>query len=792
MLLNLTWVKEFVPITASVEDICNALTQRGLEVEGVEKPFRYLQSICIGEVLSCEKHPKADTLSVCNVSLGEKEYVIVCGANNVRSGIRVPVATEGTIMPNGLTITKTALRGIDSCGMICSEAELGIKNESDGIWILPHDAPLGMSLAEYYSVDDTVIDISITPNRGDCLSVLGLARELALYYTLPLTMPKTSYTASSTYTDAVTATVEEECSTLYSMQSIRNIGHGITPASMRFRLLSVGIRPLSLIVDITNYVMMELGQPLHAFDASSVEGNAILVQHAVEGSRCTTLDGVERILSVSDIEIIGAKGILAIAGVMGCASSEITQESTSIVLESAVFNPVMVRKTAKRLGISSEASYRFERGVNRAMVDIACDRAITLLLENTTAEVSSARTRIEYPISVSSILFRPEKVRSLLGINLDDVIIEQMLLSLECSIERKDFFWKITPPTYRLDVAQETDIIEEVARLYGMDSIPTSLPPIRYNTVLHATESSCLRTLKTKQIIRSFGLTETISYSFVSKSLLERLEGKTPIIELQNPLCVDYDVLRTRLLPSLLMVMQRNYNRGVQSLNLFEVASVFLKNAQIAETSVKEKETLGILLSGYKSIQEWGYSKELWDYRDCKAIIMRYIKEFTGISCSFKVEENHHILSPCVRIILCGENIGVMGRITPSIAKELDARHPVWYTEISLESLYKYKSTTIPSFIPLPLYPSISRDITFIVQNDCGVGTILDTIIGSASARIEHVGCIDVYHNEVTKEKHVTVRIVLRDGTKTLTDQEADAEREDVVRHINKAINARV
>ena len=418
MLINLTWIKEFVPITAPVEDICTALTQRGFEVESVETPLAYLDTILIGEVTECIQHPNAENLSVCRVSLGEEEYTIVCGASNVRAGIRVPVATEGTVMPNGLLIKSVALRGVDSCGMICSQAELGIASESNGIWILPSDAPLGVSIASYYSVADTVLDISITPNRGDCLSILGIARELALYYSLPLTMPSMGYETTKAYTDSIQVEVAEECSSLYLMQKLRYKECTETPAQMRFRLVSVGIRPISLVVDITNYVMIELGQPLHAFDGASIQGDRVSVQYAKEGEECTTLDGVKRELTAQDIVIAGNTGVLAIAGVMGCVCSEIQPSTREIVLESAVFAEISVRKTAKRLALSSEASYRFERGVDRGMVEHALDRAISLLVMYANAEVSSTRSHSLYPVPISSILFRAEKARPLLGITI--------------------------------------------------------------------------------------------------------------------------------------------------------------------------------------------------------------------------------------------------------------------------------------------------------------------------------------------------------------------------------------
>ncbi|MDE7468718.1 MAG: phenylalanine--tRNA ligase subunit beta [Desulfovibrionaceae bacterium] len=792
MLINLTWIKEFVPITAPVEDICTALTQRGFEVESVETPLAYLNTILIGEVKECIQHPNAENLSVCRVSLGEEEYTIVCGASNVRAGIRVPVATEGTVMPNGLLIKSVALRGVDSCGMICSQAELGIASESNGIWILPSDAPLGVSIASYYGVADTVLDISITPNRGDCLSILGIARELALYYSLPLTMPSMGYETTKAYTDSVQVEVVEECSSLYMMQKLRYKEYTETPAQMRFRLVSVGIRPISLVVDITNYVMIELGQPLHAFDGASIQGDRVSVQYAKEGEECTTLDGVKRELTDQDIVIAGKTGVLAIAGVMGCACSEIQPSTREIVLESAVFADISVRKTAKRLSLSSEASYRFERGVDRGMVGHALDRAISLLVMYANAEVSSTRSHSSYSVPISSILFRAEKARTLLGITIDDVVIEDMLVSLGCTVERKDFFWKITPPSYRGDLKQETDIIEEVARLYGIDTIPTALPSIRYNTVLHAMESQYMQMMTTKRILCELGLHEIISYSFISKQLLHHIEGEIEAVAIQNPLCAEYDVLRSRLLPSLLLAMQRNYNNGARSLALFEVASIFIDTHHSIDFHVKEKETVGILLSGYMNRQEWGYPKEVWDYRDAKGIVMEYIYSITRMTCSFKLEENHKALSPCVRIIVGGERVGVLGRIRPRLAKEFDARYPVWYCELSLASLYKYKASGVQSYTPIPSYPSMSRDITFIVEEHCNIGIVLDAITTTSDSILESVYCIDVYKNESTREKHITVRVILRDSSKTLTDKEADMYRERIIQRVQEVSNARV
>ncbi|MGL4722651.1 MAG: phenylalanine--tRNA ligase subunit beta [Desulfovibrionaceae bacterium] len=794
MLVSLRWLQEFVPYTGTVSELCTVLTCLGLEVESVTKPFDFLSSIVVGKVLTCERHPKSEKLSVCTVDVGSTILRIVCGAGNISSSLFVPVARVGTVMPNGLLIKEVSLRGEISEGMICSEEELRLAFSSEGILSLREDSVIGMTLLEHFSLDDTIIELNITPNRADCLSIFGVAREIALAFSLPLSFPENSFYVTKGYCEEYSFIVEESSLvSFYSVRVLEDIVIADSPSWMRYRLLSVGIRPISNIVDITNYVLVEFGQPLHAFDANAIVGSSIRVGTAEEGSVFTALDSSKYTLSSEDICIFDEKKVIALAGIMGGKNTEVSSKTTKILLESAVFSPHSVRKTARRLSLHSNASYRFERGVDRMQSKFAMERAIHLLSSIMSLSISSVCLEIEETRVVPAILFRASKARELLGLLVADGFCRDILLSLGCIIEEADFFWKVSPPSYRMDLTEEVDLIEEIARLYGVDRIEGSLPTVKKNIALDSTSDEYYSLRRVKNWAANLGLREIISYSFTSQESLDILgvPSENRVI-LQNPLSLEYTTMRTTLLPAMLKTMQYNNNRGNTSLAFFEIAKTFTQDLE-KETQSNEKDMLCIALHGNKNPREWFSQHEMWDYLDIKGIVEHCCSVFFDENCSYDILEEHSYLSPAVSIFSGKEKIGIMGRVLPDIAKKYDNKEDIWCAEISLSQFLQNEKSEVKSISSVPQYPSIKRDITFIIPEDgIYVGILFDVISDMSLSLLEDFFLIGIYYPKETNEKHVTVRFVFRDSQSTLTDELADSLRKDISDHIMRILSVRV
>jgi phenylalanyl-tRNA synthetase beta chain len=556
MRLSLKWLKELTPFEGTPQALADRLTMLGLEVEEWIRPFRDIESVVVGHVLSCTPHPDAQKLTLCTVDVGGGEALpIVCGAPNVAIGQYVPVALVGATLPGGLTIKATKIRGQASHGMICSEAELGLSDAHSGIMVLDSKPLPGMNLVSVLDLDADVFDVSITPNRADCLSMLGLAREVAAAFGLPLHTPVADVDEQGQDCREIIRIEipEPEHCPLYQVRVIRGVEIGPSPSWMRLRLLAMGMRPINAIVDVTNYILLELGQPMHAFDLDLLEGDRIQVARASEGMKFVTLDNQERTLSDRDLLIWDGKKPVGLAGVMGGANSEIHTGSRNVLLECAVFNPITIRRTARRLGLTSEASYRFERGVDQPGARLALDRGASLMAALGNGMVDQGFSAAEpVPYQPRQVSFRSGRARSFLALPLDDQLCERSLTSLGCNVEQHGSdTWTVTPPSYRLDLDREVDLMEEVGRLYGLDRIPPQVPRLTKSLDSAAQQDPTFAFHKRiKAWGQGLGLNETINYSFVSSTELDLLEetqeGRVAIC---NPLSEEQNVLRTIFSP---------------------------------------------------------------------------------------------------------------------------------------------------------------------------------------------------------------------------------------------------
>lgn len=806
MLLSLNWLREFVPYEKDGAALGEALTMVGLELDGLTRPYEALRPIVVGHVAECGPHPEADKLSVCRVDVGDEVLDIVCGAPNVAQGQKVAVVKVGVTLPTGLTVKKAKLRGLPSHGMICSERELGLSEEHDGIMTLDPAAVPGVSLLDALNLDDEVLDVSVTPNRGDCMSILGLARETAAITGLPLTMPKPKLEEIGTpASESVSIEIlQPELCPLYIGRIIEGARIRQSPGWMRFRLQSVGVRAISNLVDVTNYVLMELGQPLHAFDFDRIRGAKVLVRAADEGERFTTLDGQERVLTATDITIRDAEGIIALGGVMGGLDSEITDKSSRVLLESAIFNPPNIRRTSKRLGLGSEASYRFERGVDQGGSAFAVDRAAALMAELGGGGVRPGRVTDEpRPWRSPRISLRKARAESLLGVQLDDSFCTRTLATLGCELGApasegpgNEPVWPVTPPSFRRDLTREADLIEELARIYGVDKIPAALPSIKHSLEgVGSAESRHSFISRVKHWGRGAGLYECITYSFVGHKDLDHLgvpaQGR---ISIMNPLSEDLDVLRTHLAPGLLNSLRNNLSQGAVSVRLFECASAFTADPT-SETTAREAPYLGVLLSGQRHDGGWPYSQGELDYQDLKGVIEHLLASFSLPPADYalaKAGEAAPWLAPCIAVSVKGKNIGFAGRVKPALADPYHAKKPVWTAEIDLDALFALQSQTDKSFKPLPVFPPVRRDITFIAEPGVTAGAVCDAVLAMKLPLLSDVTLIDCYEPEGKPERNLTFRLTFRHKDRTLKDSEADKQRDQVVAAVQKKLQVRV
>ncbi len=801
MLLSMKWLREFVPYTGTAEELGHRLTMLGLELEEIVRPFDDIADIVIGQVVTCEKHPEADKLSVCTVDVGAEEVLnIVCGAPNVRQGLRVPVAMVGVVMPGGMVIKKAKLRGVPSHGMICSERELGLSEDHSGIMELPADAPVGTKFVDYFDMDREVLNISITPNRADCTSVLGLAREVAVAYGLPLTMPQVNVEehGADCSNDVKITIPDAELCPLYQGRIIEGVKIAPSPYKMRYRLIACGIRPISNMVDVTNYVLLEVGQPLHAFDKDKIKGNEIIIAASVQGEKLTTLDGQERELVAQDITIRDPQGPIALAGTMGGLDSEITESSKAVFLESAVFRANSVRKTARRLGLHSEASYRFERGVDHVGNTFAMDRAAALMAELGGGTVRQGVCKNEpAPWQAPHMTFRLQRANDLLGLTqeqgLNAEFCEKVLISLGCTVTDTDkAVWHVTAPSWRHDMEREADLIEEVGRVYGLDNIEPVLPVVRHSLDDAGSEENVYEFwARIKKWGLGLGLNEAVNYSFVGHKDLDHLnlptEGR---VSIANPLSAEQDVLRTALIPGMLHTLRNNLAQGNTGLRLFELAHIFSADAT-SDTTVKEEGRVALLMYGQRYDGTWPQVQADADYSDIKGLVEHLLTSLHLPTATYAIAEGHAYLLPAISVSVQGKELGLMGRVRPVMAEPYHAKKDVWYAELDLDMLRELVRQARIAFTALPVYPPVRRDMTVMTDGTISVDAIRACVSTVKLSLLEDIRVIDVFEPS-ENERNITFRLTFRHAERTLKDSEVDKEKDKIVSALTQNLEVRI
>lgn len=795
MLLPVKWLKEYIKTDKNGRELADGLTLSGSHVESINSLNKGIDNVLVGKILTLEKHSDADKLWITNIDIGSEEICIVTGATNINIGDYVPVAIVGATLPEGVKIEKTDFRGVDSFGMLCSLKELGYnenvipKEVKDGIFIFDKEYPVGASVVDIMGLNSDVIEFEITPNRPDCLSILGMARETAATFSIPVEEPKINIeNESGSINDYIEEIkIESENCARYYARVLKDVKIKPSPLWLQTKLMAAGIRPVSNIVDITNFVMLEYGEPLHAFDLEKVNGKSLVVRQAFENEKILTLDETERQLNTNDLVIADNEKALAIAGVMGGYQSEITNDTTIVLLEGANFNEKSIRLTSKRFNLRSEASNRFEKGIDPNLCDIAVDRVCQL------AESIGAGTVVKESIDIynnkkeeKTITVRPERVNMLLGI---DITVSEMvgyLNNLGLKSNCYEGLIHTIVPTVRLDLNVEVDLIEEIGRLYGFHNI-VSRPLVG---VLTRGEKPYARTIedKVKFNLLGLGFNEVMTYSFISPKSYDKINVKpdSPLrdyIKLLNPLGEDYSVMRTTLIPTMLDLLSRNYNRGVESSYAFEIGNVFIaKSLPVVELPTEKK----ILSIGFYGDDDFLFLKESVN----KVLNRLGIKDVSYIR-----EEDNESFHPgrTAKIIANGEDIGIIGEIHVDVLENYDIGKKVYISHLDFDRIVAITNLDI-KYKPLPKYPSTARDIAVVVAESVLVGDIENIILKHGEGLIEKVELFDIYRGDQIEEglKSIAFSIIYRSYEKTLTDEEVSKTLKNIISDLENSLDAKL
>lgn len=797
MKISYNWLKNYVSTDLNPTELSSILTDTGLEVESVEKIEAVqggLEGVVIGQVLTCEKHPDADKLKVTTVDLGSEVVQIVCGAPNVAAGQKVVVATVGcTLYPKpdeAFKIKAAKIRGVESFGMLCAEDELGLGESHAGIMVLPDSIEVGSKAASYFDLeDDYQIEIGLTPNRSDAMGHIGVARDLVAYLNfhkkadLKVRWPETTALVPTNTTLPIEITVEdtENCSR-YCGVSISNVAVQASPEWLQKRLRAVGLTPINNVVDVTNFVMRELGTPLHAFDADLLNGK-IVVKKATEGTVFKTLDGVDRSLKGEELMITNGSENLCIAGVFGGSESGIKDETKNVFLESAVFNAVSVRKTAKIHGLNTDASFRFERGVDPELTLYALRRAAALIIEVAGGEFAMKESdSVTQEIPSKEITINLNKINQLIGYNIPKNDSIQILTDLDFEIkEENGEHLTIVIPAYRTDVAREADVAEEILRIFGFNQVPI---PEKWNMSLPI--SDAISADKVQQTVSEFlvgkGFNEALNNSLTKGIYVEKLGGETlkaeHQVEMLNPLSQDLNVMRQTLLFGLMENIQHNQNRQHPDLKLFEFGKTYFNFS----SGFNEQRTIAIALTGSKSTESWNNNKDTVSYFTLKGIL---VSLFERLGFAANIQEKaleSDLFEDAQKFELFKKSIAEIGVVNSKIRKHFDVKNPVYFAVINFDLLMETLKTVKIKFKELPKAFAIRRDFSLLVDNSVKFSELEATAKKSEKQLLKSVNLFDVYEGDKLEagKKSYALSFILQDGDRTLTDQEIDKAMERI------------
>ena len=791
MLVPIKWLKDYVDINIDPKEFGDKMTMSGSKVERVEESGKEIDKVVVGKIVKAEKHPDADKLTVTQVDVGSEVIQIVTGATNIKVGDHIPVAVNGASLPGGIKIKKGKLRGIESNGMMCSAQELGLELENlpeeqlHGILIMEEGLELGKDAKEILGLNDSVIEFEITNNRPDCLSMIGIARESAATLGTSIRYPEVSVKENNEDVNAyVKIKIENtELCPRYTARVVKNVVIADSPAWMQERLLKAGIRPINNIVDITNYVMHELGQPMHAFDLEKLEGRQIIVRNAYENEAIKTLDEVERNLDPTMLMIGDAGKGIAIAGVMGSSSSEIDSNTKILVFESANFENVNVRVTSKKLGLRTEASAKFEKGIDMELTLTAINRACHLVqLIGAGEVVGGVIDSYPSPKAPRTVQLRTDRTRSFIGADISDETMTEYLVSLGFKVSGNGVL-DVVVPTFRNDVDREADLMEEIARLYGYERIPSTLMSTTFTQGGKSPTQKLIDRAKDNMVAQ--GLFEVYTYSFVSPNVYDRinLKAENPIrnaIKLINPLGEDQSIMRTTILPNLLEVISRNYNRKIEDGQFFELSKIYIADKLPLEGLADERETLTVGMYGKM------------DFYDLKGVIENLLSEL-NVEKYRILPSNHDSFHPgrIAELLINNKRVGWLGEVHPDVLDNYDIPVRVYMAELNFDEIVKSCSDAI-TYKPLPKYPSVARDIAIVVSDEITAGQIEEIIRNKGGKLVEEIKLFDVYKGSQIEEgyKSMAYSIVYRSEEKTLNEEDISKVHNKILSSLENQVGA--
>ena len=815
MLASLEWLKQYVDINISTAELCDKITRAGLEVDTVTNLGEGLEGVITGKVMEISRHPNSDHLWICMMDYGQGGDLvqILTGAQNVHQYDMVPVAVVGSKLPpsgrnpEGMKLKKAKMRGFDSFGMLCSAEELGIDSklllpeQRSGIFILPQDTPIGVDIKEVLGLNDTIIDIDLTSNRADCFSIIGLAREISAITGCPLKMPamdvKEAAGGNAADYVSVKITAPELCSR-FATRVLKDIKITNSPEWMQRRLRACGVRPISNVVDVTNYVMLELGQPMHAYDADKVAGHSLVVRRAEEGEKLITLDEKERILNSSMITIGDAEKAAGLGGVMGGLLTEVSGDTKNVILEAASFHGPSIRRTSRALGLRSEASGRFERGVDTILNHNALNRAAHLLEEMGACETFAGIVEA-YPeeIKPAVITTSSAKINGRIGCEISREEIISILQKLGFGVEEQGENLVVTAPTWRRDIECDADISEEVARMHGYDYIESHQPELKitqgHQSVLDDVKDSV------QDYLAAAGLNEMMTYSFIKanafdKMLLPENDARRQCIELLNPITDAFSVMRTTMIPSALQTASFNLRNHNSSVALFEVGRVFLPKALPLTEDPIERPVITAVISGRREELNWCKSKENVDFYDMKGIV-------EGLLENLQVDDYTLVRSAApylhpgksCDVVINGEVIGSFGEVHPTVQENFELDQTTYVLEMNVEPLVAY-ATAVPKYHHLPKYPAMSRDIAVVVPVEVTNDEIVAVIRANAGELLQDVRVFDIYTGKQVAAgcKSIAFNLTYQASDRTLTDAEVDASMKKVIAEVAEQYKAKL
>ncbi|NMB26053.1 MAG: phenylalanine--tRNA ligase subunit beta [Firmicutes bacterium] len=786
MRISYDWLKDYVDVDVPVVELADLLTLSGSEVESVGPLGPDLHGkIVVAKITHLEDHPTGK-LQVALADIGEGSRRIVTGAPNVAVGQKVPLALAGATLPSGQVIETADFQGIVSQGMLCSLSELELGDDNSGIMILPDDTPVGLPLAEALQLDDTIIELELYPNRPDCLSVIGIAREVAAITGKDLRTPEITVVEKGEPIDALTSiTVEDpELCPLYTARIVKNVHVGPSPLWLQQRVTAGGMRPINNVVDVTNYVLLEMGQPLHAFDYDTLEEGRIVVRRARPQEMITTLDHEDRVLDPDTLVIADAEKPACIAGIMGGAISEVTDKTSSILLEAAIFHGANIRRTSRRLGLRSEASARFEKGLDPQGVTKALDRAAQLLAEIAGGEVCQGvaiADAVERPEIVVNL--RPKMCNRLLGVEIPVANMIDILERLGFEVTKQDGQLEVKVPSHRLDIELEADLIEEVARLYGYDRIPATLP----KGTGRGGEDERLNVIgDIRNLLVGVGLTETMTYSFDSPTSYDKLRLPADhrlrrAVTIRNPLTEDMGILRTTLISQMLEVARHNVRHQQGDLQIFQLGAVYIPKELPIKEQPDELQTLGILLMGNYP-REWGFPPRVADFFDLKGLV-EALFDSLGVECQWKAA-NHPSFHPgrCATVQIGDNILGILGEIHPEVGSKWELPARAYVAEINLEHVLPFVGREI-QVEKLPRFPAVARDLALVAPDDIPAERILKTIQAHGGELVKGITLFDVYQGRQIPAGHRSLAYSIRYQApdRTLTDKEIQAAEDAIM-----------